>query len=227
MKTLTSALERLPAAEQHLIAAVNAATNAIESVAADNLDAALARLEDATRACHARLGIAMGTLRNTVAEIAETMEAIAEGIIDDLNAGEPATERDLAYTTLTTEQQPDPAPIVTATTKPEPDAPGCDDDGITFTEEEFAALRKRQSAASNSDHAQEAPKMPRQAPQASETAREPSEAPIQTPKGSFAAGETVLVAAIAANPPVDAPDRDDRKPTPTTSTKSRRRRKAS
>jgi hypothetical protein len=48
-------------------------------------DAALALLEDAARACHARLGLAMGTLRNTVAEIVETMETQAARVFADLS----------------------------------------------------------------------------------------------------------------------------------------------
>jgi len=49
------------------------------------LDSALARLELAARACHARLGLAMGTLRQTVSEISETMEALTAGIFEDLS----------------------------------------------------------------------------------------------------------------------------------------------
>jgi hypothetical protein len=90
MNTISTTLDRHLDAEAHLVRAIATAASTINSSA---LDSALARLELAARACHARLGLAMGTLRNTVSEISETMEALAAGIIGDLSTEAPRPPR--------------------------------------------------------------------------------------------------------------------------------------
>ncbi len=249
----TSPLSAVATAEAALIRSIDAATATVTTIGTNAVDAALAKLDAAAVACHARLTHAMTRLYSTVAEIAGTMEALAEGIMDDLSteehldrygdahrqASEPAPQfGKLTNSPLTTPAEPSTSHFgklepstVPATSEPEPDAPSCDDDGITFTEADFAeadfaAIRKRQSAALNNAHAQESPKMPRQAPQASETTPEPSEVPIETPRGSLAAGTIVSVQAIAACGPVPQ-DRDDRQPATSTPPRKPRRRKAS
>ncbi len=229
----------LATAESSLVKAIDAATATIATIGTSAVDAALARLDAAASACHARLTNAMTHLFGTVADISETMEALAENILEDLSTDEHLNRYGSAH-----HQVSEPAPqfgnfpnspstngsTSTATTSrssnfrsSEVDAStngtddhADDDDGITLTDTRAPAV-----------HAQESPKTARQAPQGTEATLPPSREPIQTPKGNGAAGETVLVAAIAANAPVDAQDRDDRKPAPTTSTKPRRRRKAS
>ncbi len=220
-------LANLPAAEAGLVAAIHAATNTLNDTCAGTVAAALTRLDAAADSCRARITAAMMRLNAITAGVLNTLEAAASGIFAVLDvqpdtaaigtASEPAADRGRAL----------PAPTSSATStastpasEPEPNAAGVDDDGITLT----AADGKGMALFSTGAHADALP--PRQGTQGPEAAREPSHAAIETPRANCAAGETVLVAAIAANPPVDVPDRDNRKRAPTAPAPKRRRRKA-
>jgi hypothetical protein len=217
MTNTPSHLASLTAAEHGLVAAISATTSSINDIATHNLDVALARLELAARACHARLGIAMATLRRTVGEIVSTMESMAGGIFEELNTPAPVPsasgqERALAYATLDREQQLHAEPVTEASVTPS---------------EEMFDLRAGEPAPV--PHAQEGTQLPRQDAIASETTRGSSGGEIETTRVIPAAGQTVHVAAIAANAPVDGQHRDVRRPlpsAPTTTPKKPRRRRA-
>src|SRR5271166_3230710 len=98
--TTSSALDRLPAAEASLVSAINAAASTLDTIATGTVDAALERLELAARACHGRLALAMGTLSRTVGEVVATMEAMAEGIFEDLSTEDHIRRVGIDPTTL-------------------------------------------------------------------------------------------------------------------------------
>jgi hypothetical protein len=211
MNTPASPLANLTAAEHGLVAAINTTTSTISEIATHNIENALARLELAARACHARLGIAMGTLRRTVSEVVDTLEAMAGGIFKDLDAPAPVPsasdqERALAHATIDQEQRP-VEPVTAAPVNPS-------DEEFDLTADEPAPV----------PHAQEPAQLPRQASIVPETTHESSGGQIETRRGIPAAAETVLVAAVAANAPADGPARDDRRPLPATPKKASRKR---
>ncbi len=230
----TSPLVTVATAEATLIRSIDAATATIATIGTNAVDAALARLDAATSACHARLTHAMTHLHSTVAEIAETMEALAEGILEDLSTEEHLDRYGNAHR-LASEPAPVPSTNSTSTpatsTIPVPIAAaeasepaGDDDDGITLTEADFAHVRNGQSATPIDADAHSDALAAREATHAPHAPGEPFDGRIETPRGNDAAETVISVQAVAANSPV-GPGRDDRKPAPSTATTPRRPRR--
>jgi hypothetical protein len=142
--TQTTALDRLPAAESALIGAIQSAASTLDEIATRGLDAALAKLEAAARACHGRLGAAMGTLAKTVSEVVATMEGLAESIYCDLSTEDYVKRAGIDPDTLqpiATSKPADPAPIE------EPAHPGAEAVARFFAAKPFAAEASAQFAA--------------------------------------------------------------------------------
>jgi len=108
MNATTSPLTALPAAEATLVNAIDNATAAIENVATTSVDAALARLEEATRACHSRMGLAMGQLASKVGSIVDALNGLAKDVQEALT---PATATTTEMVTVEPAQVVEPATV--------------------------------------------------------------------------------------------------------------------
>jgi hypothetical protein len=85
MTTTPTALTSLPAAEQHLVAAINAATSTLDTIATGAVDAALVHLDAAAGACRERIASAMSRLSCTVAGVVLALDAAVTGVFEDLS----------------------------------------------------------------------------------------------------------------------------------------------
>lgn len=79
-------LDALPAAERHLVGALDAAARDIESVGTGALDAALERLQAACAAAKARLASGMDRFKALVADLVLSFEGTGDAVLDDLTA---------------------------------------------------------------------------------------------------------------------------------------------
>lgn len=87
-----SPLARLASAEAALVASIDAAAARIDAVATSAIDAAIARLEASAAAARARLEAAAQRMREITAGVLAGLDAFADEVTADLEAGAPAAE---------------------------------------------------------------------------------------------------------------------------------------